>query len=104
MISLSAARSRSGVIFAMRSDTYARFQSFEELVALREAGGTLDLVPPSAAELEEIVTRPIEACHPPLAFETISGMPLAKKLVADTKGGDALPLLAWGWDALTDSR
>jgi tetratricopeptide (TPR) repeat protein len=81
------------VIFAMRSDAYARFQSFEELVALREAGGTLDLVPPNAAELEEIVTRPIEACHPPLAFETIGGLPLAKKLVSDTKGGDALPLL-----------
>ena len=81
------------VVFAMRSDTYARFQAFEALVALREAGGTLDLVPPNAAELEEIVTRPIEACYPPLAFEHMGGLSLAKKLVADTKGGDALPLL-----------
>jgi tetratricopeptide (TPR) repeat protein len=81
------------VVLAMRSDAYARFQAFEELVALREAGGTLDLVPPNAAELEEIVTKPIEACHPALAFEQIGGLSLAKKLVADTKGGDALPLL-----------
>jgi tetratricopeptide (TPR) repeat protein len=81
------------VSFAMRSDAYARFQSFEALVALREAGGTLDLVPPNAAELEEIVARPIEACYPPLAFEQMGGLSLAKKLVADTKGGDALPLL-----------
>ena len=81
------------VVFAMRSDAYAHFQAFEELVSLREAGGTLDLVPPSAAELEEIVTRPIEACAPPLSFEQMGGLSLAKKLVADTKGGDALPLL-----------
>src|SRR6185312_12020726 len=93
---LTAVLVKSGlayVVFAMRSDAYARFQSFKELVALRESGGTLDLVPPSAAELEEIVTRPIEACAPPLAFEQMSGLSLAKKLVADTKGGDALPLL-----------
>ncbi len=81
------------VIFTMRSDTYARFQSFEALVALREAGATLDLVPPNAAELEEIVTGPVEACHPPLAFEQTDGRSLAAMLVADTKGGDALPLL-----------
>jgi tetratricopeptide (TPR) repeat protein len=81
------------VIFTMRSDTYARFQSFEALVALREAGATLDLVPPNAAELEEIVTGPVEACHPPLAFEQADGRSLAAMLVADTKGGDALPLL-----------
>jgi tetratricopeptide (TPR) repeat protein len=81
------------VIFTMRSDTYARFQSYEALVALREAGATLDLVPPNAAELEEIVTGPVEACHPPLAFEQADGRSLAAMLVADTKGGDALPLL-----------
>jgi tetratricopeptide (TPR) repeat protein len=81
------------VIFAMRSDTYARFQGFEALVALREAGGTLDLVPPNTAELEEIVTRPIDACHPPLTFEQADGQSLATQLVTDTKGGDALPLL-----------
>ena len=81
------------VIFAMRSDTYAKFQGFEALVALREAGATLDLVPPNAAELEEIVTGPVEACHPPLTFEQADGRSLAALLVADTKGGDALPLL-----------
>ena len=81
------------VILALRSDVYARFQSIEALVELREAGATLDLVPPSAAELEEIVTRPVIACHPPLAFEQNDGRSLAALLVADAKGGDALPLL-----------
>ena len=93
LVSVLAGSGLAYVVFAMRSDAYARFQAFEALVALREAGGTLDLVPPSAAELEEIVTRPVEACAPPLAFEQMGGLSLAKKLVADTKGGDALPLL-----------
>src|SRR5208337_4116919 len=38
---------------------------------------------PTAAELEDIVTRPVGACEPPLA----------QRLVNDAKGGDALPLL-----------
>src|SRR5205085_8497731 len=47
------------LILALRSDVYARFQGLEALVALREAGATFDLLPPTAAELEEIVTRPV---------------------------------------------
>ena len=81
------------LVIALRSDAYARFQSFESLVGLREAGATLDLVPPTVAELEEMVTRPVAACSPPLAFERQNGRSLAALLVADAKGGDALPLL-----------
>ena len=62
-------------------------------VGLREAGATLDLVPPTVAELEEMVTRPVAACSPPLAFELQKGRSLAALLVADARGGDALPLL-----------
>jgi tetratricopeptide (TPR) repeat protein len=81
------------VVMALRSDAYASFQGSEALVALREYGATLDLVPPNAAELEEIVTRPVAACQPPLAFEVADGRSLAARLVADAQGGDALPLL-----------
>jgi hypothetical protein len=81
------------VVMALRSDAYAAFQGSEALVALREDGATLDLVPPSAAELEEIVTRPVAACQPLLAFEQRDGRSLAGLLVADARGGDALPLL-----------
>ncbi|MGP8267730.1 MAG: tetratricopeptide repeat protein [Beijerinckiaceae bacterium] len=81
------------VIMALRSDAYARFQNIEALVGLREAGATFDLVPPSAAELEEIVRRPVAACHPLLAFEEKEGHSLASLLVKEAKGGDALPLL-----------
>jgi eukaryotic-like serine/threonine-protein kinase len=83
----------ASVVVVLRSDAYAAFQGNEAMVALREDGATLDLVPPSAAELEEIVTRPVAVCHPALAFEQRDGRSLAALLVADARGGDALPLL-----------
>lgn len=81
------------LVFTLRSDAYARLQANENLVALREAGETFDLLPPTSAELEEIVTRPVAACQPRLAFEQQGGRSLSALLVADAKGGDALPLL-----------
>ncbi len=82
----------AAVIMVMRSDAYARFQACAPLLALRASGATFDLMPPTAAELEDIVARPVAACEPPLAFGA-SDPPLAERLVADAKGGDALPLL-----------
>ncbi len=82
------------VVAALRSDTYGRFQQVESFLALREAGATLDLLPPAAHELEDIITRPVAACEPPLSFENNEkGLSLAQVLAADAKGGDALPLL-----------
>ena len=83
---------RPTVVMVMRADAYARFQACAPLLALRVAGATFDLMPPTAAELEEIVARPVAACEPPLAFGP-SDPPLPQRLVADAKGGDALPLL-----------
>ena len=80
------------VVMVMRADAYARFQAYPALLALRAAGATFDLIPPTAAELEDIVERPVAACEPPLAFGG-SEPPLGRRLVADAQGGDALPLL-----------
>jgi CHASE2 domain-containing sensor protein len=93
------------VVATLRGDAYGNFLKVETLVALREAGATHDLLPPSAIELEEIVTRPINACHPPLAFETnAGGRSLAEVLVADAKGGDSLPLLQMTLEHLFQSE
>jgi tetratricopeptide (TPR) repeat protein len=81
------------IVVALRSDAYARFQAVEALVALRDAGATLDLLPATASELEEMATRPAALCEPPLGFEQRDGRSLAATLVADARGGDALPLL-----------
>jgi len=85
----------ANLIVVLRSDTYGRFQAVEPFLALLDGhGATLDLLPPTQAELEEIVTRPVAACHPPLAYETsVSGRSLAEVLVTEVRGGDALALL-----------
>ena len=80
------------VVMVMRADAYARFQACAPLLALRSAGATFDLLPPTATELVEIVARPVAACEPPLAFGP-SDPSLPERLLADAKGGDALPLL-----------
>ena len=81
------------VVMALRSDAYPRFQTLEPFVALRAGGATLDLLPATSAELEEMATRPAEMCDPPLQFERRDGSSLAAQLIADAQGGDALPLL-----------
>jgi tetratricopeptide (TPR) repeat protein len=92
---LLAALTREGlttIAMALRSDAYPRFQGVEALLTLREAGATFDLTPPSPAELEEIVARPVAACDPKLEFGH-DEPPLLTRLVADARGGDTLPLL-----------
>jgi CHASE2 domain-containing sensor protein/energy-coupling factor transporter ATP-binding protein EcfA2 len=89
------------VVAMLRSDAYGNFQSVEAFSALREAGATHDLLPPNAHELEDIVTQPVLACHPPLTFETdTGGKSLAELLVNDARGGDSLPLLQMTLESL----
>ena len=84
------------LVVALRSDAYARFQQVPAFVALmeRQGGALYNLLPPTDAELEDIVRKPVAACYPPLVFETgVTGRSLSDALVADARGGDALPLL-----------
>lgn len=85
----------ASLVAVLRSDTYGHFQAVPSFLSMLEtSGSTFDLLPPSRSELEEIVTRPVVACHPPLAYEDdAKGRSLAEVLVADAHGGDALPLL-----------
>jgi CHASE2 domain-containing sensor protein len=89
------------VVATLRGNTYGNFQEIEGFVALRELGAILDLQPPSNQELDDIVARPVAACMPPLAFEIdANGRSLDHVLVADAKGGNALPLLQMTLDRL----
>ncbi|WP_123103459.1 SEL1-like repeat protein [Acidithiobacillus sulfuriphilus] len=81
------------LILTLRSDAYTGFQNVPALLHLRESGATFDLVPPTSAELEEMVTRPVAACRPSLEFGECAGQSLASRLVTDAQGGDVLPLL-----------
>jgi len=79
------------VVVALRSDAYSGFQALAPLVALREAGASLDLLAPTASELEEMhdAARRLVA-SPPLASNARDGRSLAADLVADARGGDGL--------------
>lgn len=93
------------VVATLRSDSYASFQSVAAFSSLRENGATHDLLPPNALELEEIVTRPVLACYPPLVFESDpSGKSLASRLIDDARGGDFLPLLQMTLDYLFEAE
>ena len=81
------------LILTLRSDAYAAFQNVPALLRLRGSGATLDLVPPTTVELEEMVMRPVAACSPPLKFAQCNGQSLSSRLVNDAQGGDVLPLL-----------
>lgn len=96
----------ANLIAVIRSDTYGQFQSIKSFLALLDRHGTtLDLLPPSPSDLEEIVARPIGACDPPLAYEVDArGRSLAEVLVADAHGGDALPLLQMTLQRLYDAE
>jgi tetratricopeptide (TPR) repeat protein len=96
----------ASVCATLRSDAYGRFQAVAPFLAmLEERGAIFDLLPPSANELDDIVTRPVAACTPPLAYETDSnGRSLAGLLIADAKGGDALPLLQMTLQRLFDAE
>jgi eukaryotic-like serine/threonine-protein kinase len=88
------------VVCGLRSDAYPQFQSFSDLVSLKTHGASFDLLAPSRSELEEMVTKPVEACRPPLDFERSDGRSLAEALVEDARGGDALPLLQMTLESL----
>ena len=86
------------VLGALRSDAYDGLQQVPALLALRDAGITLDVVPLKLDELEEMLLETAAACEPPLQFENCGDavhgpMNLARTLVNDASGGDALPML-----------
>ena len=90
-------------VATLRSDLYARFQASAPLMRLREGGAQLDLLPPTPAELAEMIERPAAAAG--LRFDrTAQGLAL-DEVLADAAGQPgALPLLQLTLDALFDAR
>lgn len=98
-----AASGVTWVVATLRSDLYALFQASAALMALRDGGAQLDLVPPSATELAEIVTGPAAAAG--LKFDTRpDGTGLDEVLTGAADQPGALPLLQLALDALFEAR
>lgn len=89
------------VIATMRADFWHRAADTPELVELADRDGRLDLLPPTPAELSQMIRRPAEAAA--LAFEVhpASGIPL-NDLIAEQAAHEpgALPLLSYLLDQL----
>jgi hypothetical protein len=91
------------VIITLRSDLYAPFQASQPLMSLRDLGAQLDLAPPSASELGEIIVGPAAAAG--LTFDARGdGLRLDEELIEAAKQPGALPLLQLTLEALFEAR
>jgi hypothetical protein len=90
-------------VATLRADLYELLLNEPVLKALKEAGASLDLGPPGAAELAEIVRAPAAAAG--LVFERDAEHgELDERLLADAKSADSLPLLQFTLRQLYDHR
>lgn len=97
---------RSGqvwVIATMRSDFSHRCQEVAALVRLREGGGELDLLPPTAAGLARLITEPVRLAG--LSYEERDGRSLCDVLLQEaSEHRELLPFLSHLLRRLVDQR
>jgi hypothetical protein len=97
------ATGRVWCIATLRADLYQQLLEQPVLKVMKEAGAGLDLGPPGAAELAEIVRAPAAAAG--LVFERDTGHgALDERLLADAKTADSLPLLQFTLRQLYERR
>jgi serine/threonine protein kinase len=102
-VSAVSGLARSGRVFiiaTLRSDFYARYQEFPELVELAKEG-RFDLRPPGAGEIRAIIQQPAEAAGLSFERDPESGESLDEALRdAAIKNPESLPLLQHALDQL----
>jgi eukaryotic-like serine/threonine-protein kinase len=92
------------IVCTMRSDQYATLQSVPGLVALKEKGVGFDLLPPSAAEIEEIVSGPARAAGLRYERRADTGTGLDEELARAAQAPGSLPFLQFTLDELFNAR
>jgi WD40 repeat protein len=92
------------VIATLRSDFYARCSEFPELIELKGVDGQYDLIPPTPAEILQIIRYPALAAG--LLFEVDESGQRLDDLLRDVtvESVDALPLLEFTLDELYKQR
>jgi eukaryotic-like serine/threonine-protein kinase len=91
------------VVATLRADLYELLLKQPALKALKESGASLDLGPPGAAELAEIVRMPAAAAG--LKFESGAEKgELGERLLSDAESADSLPLLQFTLRQLYERR
>lgn len=92
------------IICTMRSDQYAALQTAPGLVALKESGVAFDLLPPSAAEIEEIIAGPARAAGLQYERRSDTGVGLEEELAHAALAPGSLPFLQFTLDELFNAR
>ncbi|MGA3262557.1 MAG: AAA family ATPase [Terracidiphilus sp.] len=107
-INAISALSRSGlawVITTMRSDLYARCAEIDELRALKSDNGQYDLMPPSVAEIGQIIRMPAIAAGLEFESHPVTHQKLDDALQEEaSRNVEALPLLEFCLDELYKLR
>jgi tetratricopeptide (TPR) repeat protein len=103
-VQLLAALVRSGlvwVIATLRADFWHRTSETPELVQLADGQGRVDVLPPTSAELSQMIRGPAEATAIHFESHPVSGIPL-NDAIAEAAAGEpgALPLLSYLLDQL----
>jgi tetratricopeptide (TPR) repeat protein len=88
------------VVATLRSDAYARFARLADLVALKEAGETLDVASPEPSGIADIVRRPAQIAGLAFGRDEASGLRLDETIIAAATGRDALPLVEFSLSRL----
>lgn len=99
-----AARPGVTVVATLRSDLYRHLQEMPALVALKEAGASYDLLPPSPEDIRGIVRGPAAAAGLTYEFDPETGVGLDEVLVRAAGQPDVLPLLEFTLDELYKRR
>ena len=92
------------IVCTMRSDLYASLQAVPALVALKEKGVAVDLLPPSAAEIEEIIRGPAQAAGLTYQRRADTGAGLDEELARAAAVPGSLPFLQFTLDELFNER
>jgi tetratricopeptide (TPR) repeat protein len=92
------------IICTMRSDLYGSLQGVPALVALKEKGVSFDLLPPSGAEIEDIVRGPALAAGLTYERRSDTGAGLDEELARAASVPGSLPFLQFTLDELFNER
>jgi tetratricopeptide (TPR) repeat protein len=103
-----AALAQSGLVWVlatMRSDFYPRCPEIPDLVTLKDGAGQYDLLPPTAAEIAQMIRYPTRAAGLRFEIEPRTGERLDDVLhAAAASDPTALPLLEFTLDELFNQR
>ena len=101
LLSALARGGRVWILATLRSDFFTRCEAFAELAALKERDGTYHLLPPTDAELGQMIRQPVRTAGLEYEADARTGETLAEVLAAAAaRQPGSLPLLQFTLDEL----